>query len=89
VRTTLKQGIRVILGRQDSDTEPRCQGRVEQEWSDPEWSGITLEWKRIDNKSGGITLALAHVLCLDLLSCVWLRISGGLNCYQGSQRGVV
>ena len=33
-------------------------------------NGITLEWKRVDNKSGGTTLALACMLCLDLLSCV-------------------
>ena len=43
----------------------------------------------IDNKSRGTTLASARVLCLDLLSRVWLRISGGLNCCQESQRGVV
>jgi len=42
--------------------------RAEQKRSGPEWSGITLEWKGIDNKSGGTTLALACVLCLDLLS---------------------
>jgi len=51
-------------------------------WSDPEWKGV-------DNKSGGTTLASAHVLCLDLLSHVWLRISGGLNCCQEFRRGVV
>jgi len=44
--------------------------------SRPEWSGITPEWMGFDNKSG-TTLASAHVLCLDLLSCVWLHISGG------------
>jgi len=49
-----------------------CQGHVEQEQSDPEWSGITLKWKGVDNKSGGTTLASAHVLCLDLLLYVWL-----------------
>jgi len=43
-------------------------------------SGVTLEWKRVDNKGGGTTLASARALCLDLLSRVWLRISGGLNC---------
>jgi len=52
-------------------------------------SGITPEWKGIDNKSGGTTLASARVLCLDLLSRVWLHISGELNCCQESQRGVV
>jgi len=29
----------------------KCQEHVEQEWNDPEWSGVTLEWKRVDNKS--------------------------------------
>jgi len=52
-------------------------------------SGITPEWKRIDNKSEGTILASACALCLDLLSRVWLRISGGLNCCQESRRGVV
>ena len=67
----------------------QCQGHVKREQSDPEWSGITLEWKGVDNKSGGTTLASACALCLDLLSCVWLRISGELNCCQESWRGVV
>ena len=62
---------------------------MEQEWNDPEWSRITLEWKRVDNKSGRTTLALACVLCLDLLSRVWLHISGGQNCCQECRRGVV
>jgi len=66
-----------------------CQGRAEWERSDPEWSGVTPEWKGFDNKSGGTTLASARALCLDRLSHVWLRISGGLNCYQESRRGVV
>ena len=66
-----------------------CQGRAEQERSDPEWGGITLEWEGIDNKSGGTTLASARALCLDLLSRVWLYISEGLNCCQESRRGVV
>ena len=56
-----------------------CQGRAEQEWSDPEWRGV-------DNKSGGTTLALARALCLDLLLCVWLRISERLNYCQESRR---
>jgi len=63
-----------------------CQGRVERERSDPEWSRITPEWKGVDNKSGGTTLALARALCLNLLSHMWLRISGGLNCCQESWR---
>ena len=67
----------------------QCQGRVERERSDPDWSGVTPEWKRVDNKGGGTTLASARALCLNLLSHVWLRISGGLNCCQESQRGVV
>ena len=33
--------------------------------------------------------ASACVLCLDLLSCVWLHISGGRNCCQEIRRGVV
>jgi len=61
---------------------------AEQEQSRPEWSGITPEWIGFDNKIGTI-LASAHVLCLDLLSRVWLRISGGLNCCQEFWRGVV
>ena len=62
---------------------------MEQERSDPEWSGITLEWKGVDNKSGRTTLALAYALCLDLLLCVWLHISEGQNCCQECRRGVV
>jgi len=34
-------------------------------------------------------LALAHMLCLDLLSRMWLHISGGQNCCQECRRGVV
>jgi len=67
----------------------RCQGYAEREQSDPEWSRFTPEWKGIDNKSKGTTLASARALCLDLLSHVWLYISGGLNCCQESRRGVV
>jgi len=62
---------------------------MEQEQSDLEWSRITPEWKGIDNKSGGTTLASACVLCLDLLLYVWLHISGGQNCYQEFWRGIV
>jgi len=51
-------------------------------------SGVTPEWKGFDNKMG-ITLVSAHVLCLDLLSRVWLHILGGLNCCQEFQRGMV
>ena len=60
-----------------------CQGRAEQERSNLEWSGITMEWKEVDNKSGGTTLASACVLCLNLLSRVWLHISGGQNLLPG------
>ena len=66
-----------------------CQGHVEREWSDLEWSGITLEQKGVDNKSGGTTLASARALCLNLLSHVWLHISGGQNCCQECRRGMV
>jgi len=66
-----------------------CQGHAEQEQNDPEWSVNTPEWKGVDNKNGRTTLASAHVLCLDLLSCVWLHISGGLNCCQEFWREVV
>jgi len=66
-----------------------CQERIEWEQSDPEWSGITPEWKEVNNKSGGTTLASACALCLDLLSCMWLYISGGQNCCQECRRGVV
>ena len=51
-------------------------------------SGVTPEWKGFDNKMG-ITLVSAHVLCLDLLSHVWLHILGGLNCCQEFQRRMV
>ena len=43
----------------------------------------------LTTKSGGTILASARALCLDRLSRVWLRISGGLNCCQESRRGVV
>ena len=52
-------------------------------------SRVTLEWKEFDNKSRGTTLASAHALCLDLLLCVWLHISGGWNCCQEIRREVV
>ena len=66
-----------------------CQEHVEREQSNLEWSKITPEWKRVDNKSRGTTLASAHTLCLNLLSHVWLHISGGQNCCQEIRRGVV
>ena len=56
-------------------------------WPGIEWdySGVEGSWQQ----SEGTTLASAHALCLDLLSRVWLRISGGLNCCQESWRGVI
>jgi len=36
-----------------------------------------------------ITLASAHVLCLDLLLYVWLRISEGWDCCQEIRKGVI
>jgi len=59
-----------------------CNERVER-------SRVTPEWKGFDNKSGGTTLASARVLCLNLLSRVWLRISGEQKCCQECRRGVV
>jgi len=59
-----------------------CQERTGQERNTPEWEGV-------DNKSEGITLASAHVLCLDLLLHVWLCISGEQNCCQECRSGVV
>jgi len=52
-----------------------------------EWNYSRMEG--VDNKNRGTTLASAHVLCLDLLSHVWLRISGGLNYCQKFWRRVV
>jgi len=54
------------------------------------WSRVELlqNWVGFDNKMG-TPLASARMLCLNLLSCVWLHISGGLNCCQKFQRGVV
>jgi len=68
------------LGADSQELCLRVKYGVEQERSRLEWSGITPEWMGFDNKLG-ITLASAHALCLDLLSHVWLRISGGLNFY--------
>jgi len=68
-----------------------CKGdkyRAEQERSGPELSGITPELMGFDNKVG-TTLTSARALCLNLLSRVRLRISGGLNCCQEFWRGMV
>jgi len=34
-----------------TDTSNICQEHTEQKRSDPEWSGITLEWKGVNNKN--------------------------------------
>jgi len=47
-----------------------------------------LEWVGFDNKME-TTLALARVLCLNLLSHVWLHISEGWNCCQEIRKGVI
>jgi len=53
---------------------------------------------RLQDRSGGVEQALesqirgpltACVLCLDLLSCMWLHILGELNCCQEFRREVV
>jgi len=67
---------------------PICQVQSRTGRSGPELSGITPEWMGFDNKVE-TTLASACALCLDLLSRVWLRISGGMNCCQELQRGMV
>jgi len=56
------------------------------EWARVEWNYSGIEG--FDNKIG-TTLALARALCLNLLSHVWLCISGELNCCQDFQKGVV
>jgi len=66
-----------------------CQKCVEWEQSDLEQSRITPEWKGVNNKSEGTTLASALALCLNLLLHVWLHISGGRNCCQKIRREVV
>jgi len=75
------------------DGSPNEAGQIvkygaEQERSGPESSGITPEWMEFDNKVG-TTLASARALYLDLLSRVWLCISGGMNCCQEFWRGMV
>ena len=61
--------------------------------------GTGAEWPRVEQSYSGVegvwqqkwrtTLALACVLCLDLLSHMWLQISRGLNCCQEFRRGVI
>ena len=65
-----------------------CQVQSGAEQNGLEWSGITPEWVGFDNKMG-TTLASAHALCLNLLSHVWLYISGGWNCCQEIRKGEV
>ena len=90
-RTVLRQGRVPIPQSRDlqEGIQKECQEHAEQEQSDLEWSGVTLEWKEVDNKSGETALASARVLCLDLLSCVWLHILGELKCCQEFRKGVV
>ena len=40
---------------------------VEQEWNDLEWSGITLEWKGVDNKSR--EQPWPQLMCCASISC--------------------
>ena len=56
-----------------------------------EWAGVEWNYSGIEGFDNKVetTLASARVLCLNLLSCVWLCISGGLNCCQEFWRGVV
>jgi len=62
-----------------------CGAKVEWPRVELNYSGVEGSWQQ----SGGTTLALAHALCFDLLSRVWLHISGGWNCCQEIRRGVV
>ena len=56
-----------------------------------EWAGVEWNYSGIEGFDNKVetTLASARALCLNLLSRVWLRISGGLNCCQEFRRGVV
>jgi len=66
----------------------------------PWWNGVKRMYRvgaeqnysRVEGswqQSGGTTLVSALALCLNLLSHVWLHISGGWNCCQKIRRGVV
>ena len=68
-KTVLRQGRVPIPQSRDlqEGIQKEYQEHAEQEWSDLEWSGVTLEWKEVDNKSGETTLASARALCLNLL----------------------
>ena len=48
-----------------SPTYPDVKDMQSRVRNDPEWSGITPEWKGVDNKSGGTTLVSACALCLN------------------------
>jgi len=57
-----------------------------------EWPRVELNYSGVEGswqQSRGTTLALAYVLCFDLLLHVWLHISEGQNCCQEIRRGVV
>ena len=56
---------RILGGLRTERSRGNCQGHAEWEQSDPDWSRVTSEWKRVDNKGGGTTLASARALCLD------------------------
>ena len=62
-----------------------CGAGAERPGMERSYSRMEGSWQQ----NGRTTLASARALCLDLLSHVWLRISGGLNCCQESRRGVV
>ena len=65
------------------------QKHAEQEQSDPEWSGVTSEWKGVDNKSEEQPwpqLVCCALICCHICGCVF---QGRLNCCQEFRRGVV
>ena len=57
-----------------NETVAPCQGRAERERSDPEWSGITPEWKGVDNKVGEQPWPqLVHyaLICCRVCGCIF------------------
>jgi len=82
-----KQLEHIMFFNYSLETRLCCQEHVEQEWPrvDRSYSGVKGSWQQ----KWRTILASAHALYLDLLSCVWLCISGGLNCCQEFRRGVV
>jgi len=51
-----------------------CQGYAEQDQSAPEWSGITSEWKRVDNKmeeQPWPQLVCCASICYHVCGCVF------------------